>query len=203
MASKGSLGTVLITGGCGYLGTEMVKIFCADPEFSSIHVISRNPTKNLHPGAQYHAVDITNSSHVASIFKKITPDIIIHCAVADFDSATKTHWNVTVSGTRVLLKCSAESPSVKAFVYTSSESAMLPSSKPINEEEGALYDEDSRENPYRITKAVADKEVRAASSPPTLLTTALRMPNLYGGNDDQMIGPSLKGIGKSQHKIQV
>jgi sterol-4alpha-carboxylate 3-dehydrogenase (decarboxylating) len=55
-----SLGTVLVIGGCGFLGTNIVKLLLSDPACSSVHVLSRNPTSNLQPGVTYHAGDITN-----------------------------------------------------------------------------------------------------------------------------------------------
>lgn len=54
------LGTVLVIGGCGFLGSLLVGMLVEEPSVSSVHVISRNPTENLNPKAKYHAGDISH-----------------------------------------------------------------------------------------------------------------------------------------------
>ena len=206
MASDAALDAVLVVGGCGYLGSNLVKLLCSEPTCSSVHVMSRNPTQNLviDPKVTYHAGNISNSQQVASLLLKIKPKAIIHTASPKYTSSEKLLRDTNLEGTRVLLKCAAESASVRAIVYTSTDSAIVqaPGVK-LTEDQAVLYTEGSNANPYAKTKAIADSEVQAANAPPSLSTAVIRIPGLYGENDDNCIGAVLNTIKKGQHKMQV
>ena len=204
MASNHDLSIAVVIGGCGYLGSNLVNALRAEPTCSAVHVISRNPTQNLYPDVSYHAGDITNSEQISALFAEIKPRVIFHTASPKHVEPENVHRRTNLTGTRILLSAAAESSSVRAFVYTSTDSAIeqAPGVK-LNEDTAKLYTEQSPVNPYAKTKAIADSEVQAANAPPVLSTAVVRIPGLYGENDDNCVGALLNAVKKDQHKIQI
>jgi sterol-4alpha-carboxylate 3-dehydrogenase (decarboxylating) len=199
-----TLGVVLVVGGCGYLGSDLVKALRAESLCSEIHVVSRKPEQNIFPGVTYHAGDIANSRQVTDLFAKINPRVVFHTASPKDISPAEVLWRTNVEGTRNLLKAAADTPSTQAFIYTSSDSALqqMPGVKQT-EEIAKLHTEHSKDaNPYAKTKALADANVQAANSP-ALATVVLRIPGMYGENDDNSAGRALSTIKKDEHKVQL
>ena len=104
--------------------------FLEEQSVSSVSVLSRNPTKNRLEGVTYYAGDITSTETVRALFAEIRPTVIIHSASpTSFDEGDEHHfYNINVKGTRNLLGCAAATPSVKAFIFTSSITVMACSS---------------------------------------------------------------------------
>jgi sterol-4alpha-carboxylate 3-dehydrogenase (decarboxylating) len=208
MVSGGDLGVVLVIGGCGYLGSKLVKELLSDNleavKVESVHVMSRSPTRNLHPNATYHAGDITNHDQVSSLLEKIKPTVIFHTASPKYTDSEALLRSTNLGGTRTLLQCATECPSVKAFVYTGTDSAVVQApGVRLTEDIAKLYTEESVVNNYAKTKAIADFEVRAANNPLKLRTVVIRLPGIYGEDDDNCVGTLLGSVKKNQHKIQI
>ncbi|GAM42473.1 NAD-dependent epimerase/dehydratase [Talaromyces pinophilus] len=175
MAANSDLGAVVVVGGCGYLGSNLVKMLQAESTCTAIHVISRKPNQNLYPDVTYHAGDISDAQQVADLFNKINPRVVFHVASPKDVAPEPLLHRTNVNGTRNLLKVARETESTCAFIYTGSDSAFeqMPGVKQT-EEISKLYTERSKgANPYAKTKAIADAEVQAANTPPTL-TTAVK-----------------------------
>ncbi|CAG8962035.1 hypothetical protein HYFRA_00014144 [Hymenoscyphus fraxineus] len=194
MASDGNLGVVLVIGGCGFLGSRLVKtILSSHQKVESVHVMSRSPTQNLQPKATYHAGDIKNHDHVSCLLEKIKPTVIFHTASPKYTEPDALLRSTNVDATRVLLECATASPSVKAFVYTGTDSAIVQSPcVRLTEETAKLHTEKSPVNAYAKTKAIADIEV-----------PVIRIPGLYGEDDDNCVGTLLGSVKKNQYKIQL
>jgi sterol-4alpha-carboxylate 3-dehydrogenase (decarboxylating) len=208
MASKSNLGDVLVIGGCGYLGSKLVTELLSDHleavKVESVHVMSRSPTQNLHPDAKYHAGNISNHDQVSSLLEKIKPTVIFHTASPKYTASEALLRSTNIDGTRVLLQCAAECQSVKAFIYTGTDSAIVQApGVRLTEEIAELHTEKSSVNLYAKTKAIADSEVRAANNPLKLKTAVIRLPGLYGEDDDNCVGTLLGSVKKNQHKIQI
>ena len=204
MASAHDLDVVLVVGGCGYLGSNLVKDLLAEPKCSAIHVVSRRPNQNIFPGVTYHSGNISNSQEMTSLFSEIKPRVIFHTAFPKDTAPEKLLNQTNVYGTRILLKLANETASVRAFVYTSTDSALqqMPGFKQT-EEIAKLHTHASKATPYAKTKAIADFEVQAAHTPPTLSTAVIRIPGLHGENDDNCVGTLLNTIKKDGHKIEI
>ncbi|POS74696.1 C-3 sterol dehydrogenase/C-4 decarboxylase family protein [Diaporthe helianthi] len=123
------LGTVLVTGGCGFLGTHLVRQLLNDPECGTVHVIDKKISRNVifDNNVQYTKCDITDTNNVEAILRRVQPKVIFHTASPNaiyerrrgFWRGHFYHTNVT--GTANLLRLSKMPWStVKVFVYTSS-----------------------------------------------------------------------------------
>ena len=205
------LGTVLVTGGCGFLGGHIVSRLL---EYSSpppsIHVLDLS-TRNEQKGATYHTADLTSPASVRELLEKVRPDVVIHTASPIFTSGTKKSLEimrkVNVDGTKNMVNESKKA-GVKAFVHTSSASVVSDCRTDlINADERWLIIRGGMQREYYAeTKAEAEEWVLEQNAPPTnskskeakgdeeghLLITAIRPAGLFGERDAQTI-PGMLG----------
>ena len=119
-----SLGHVLVTGGCGFLGSHIVELLLERAIASQISVLDLHTSRNRRDKADYYDGDVTDSDSVTSLFGKLKPDVIIHTASPLFNTnKPDLMYKVNVDGTKALVKAAQEN-GVKAFVYTSSASVI-------------------------------------------------------------------------------
>ena len=154
------VGSVLVVGGCGFVGFHIVRHFSLDPRVSSVSVISRNPRSNRLPRVSCYAGDVFDESRMKVLVHRINPSVIVHAASPSAESATANDLEkVTIQGTRNLLLVASESPSVKAFVYTSSATMAAGPEHIDVDETTPLADTVRYCNSYAKTKPRADKMV--------------------------------------------
>jgi sterol-4alpha-carboxylate 3-dehydrogenase (decarboxylating) len=121
-----SLGHVVVTGGCGFLGTNIVKLILEQSPESTVSALDVRTTNRVDSEqVSYHACDITDGPAIHELFQKLRPDVVIHTAAIVLDKATEAMVSkVNVDGTRNLIEA-ARDVKVKAFVYTSSSSVII------------------------------------------------------------------------------
>lgn len=128
------LGTVLVVGGCGFLGWHIVDHLLnfpsetdpsaalpkpeGDARFEYPSLRSRYPTykakvavvdlrtsNNRLPGAEYHEGDITSVESMMKVFGAVKPDVVIHTASPSMLDGNKALLRkVNVDGTRTLME---------------------------------------------------------------------------------------------------
>lgn len=204
MSSSTLLNTVLVTGGGGFLGSHIVRKLLNESG-CRIYSASRNP--NSHPdqedGVTYEAVDIADDCQVEALFQKIKPQVVIHTTSPDPLAPPCTHEQVNVQGTRNLLRHAVSCLNTRAFVFTGSDSGMVPNQDQISEEQAQLYTAADNANPYGKTKGISDALVLATNGP-DLRTVSIRVPGLYGDFDYKgMLPQLLNAIHRGEHKTQV
>jgi sterol-4alpha-carboxylate 3-dehydrogenase (decarboxylating) len=122
-----SLGTVVVVGGCGFLGHHIVNYIVKRYPQTQVAVVDlrTNANRNASLTVSYHGGDITDLNAMRAMFSQIKPDALIHTATPDvFGGKHEVFDKVNVTGTKNLVKAAQES-GVKAFVYTSSASVVL------------------------------------------------------------------------------
>ncbi|KAL8839986.1 MAG: hypothetical protein Q9170_001528 [Blastenia crenularia] len=210
------LGSVIVIGGCGFLGHHIVRQLL-DAYTCTVSVLDLRTTNNRFANVTYHTGDITSLDSIRPIFSSVRPTVVIHTASPAFTSDNKTlHTGrarslfdrVNIDGTRNLLTLSSEISTVKAFIYTSSSSVIHDTVSPLtnaNESYPVLYSPLQPEY-YAETKARAESLVlehnRHASSP-HMLTTSIRPAGLFGEGDMQTIPGILKALKNKQTKYQL
>ena len=199
-------GNILVIGGCGFLGFHIVGRLLESQEWSSVHVMSRNPSQNRHKGAQYHAASLSSTADTVRVLENTQPMAIIHCAsllAFGTDVHEEQFSEVNVVGTRNILDCARSRSSVRAFVYTSTTSVMEGATHDSTKEDARLWTANSQAEPYARSKAIADQMVMDANSSGGFRTVCIRVPVIYGERDHNCIPKSLKALDNAQYKIQI
>jgi sterol-4alpha-carboxylate 3-dehydrogenase (decarboxylating) len=126
---KPELGSVMVIGGCGFLGHHVVRVLLRDYN-CSVSVIDLRCTRNRRPDSDnvaYYEADITDAAKLESIFEKARPDVVVHTAspaAQSNDSVSHALFKkVNVDGTAAVVQA-CQKTGVKALVYTSSASVM-------------------------------------------------------------------------------
>jgi sterol-4alpha-carboxylate 3-dehydrogenase (decarboxylating) len=139
--SKKALGTVLITGGCGFLGHHIVKLLL-DSYSCKIAVVDLRTLSNRPSGSEsvkYFDCDVTNTPTLLKIFEEVKPDVVIHTASPngnDNKASYPIYYKVNVDGTKAIIEA-CQQTNVKALVYTCSASI-------ISDNQGDIINADER-----------------------------------------------------------
>jgi sterol-4alpha-carboxylate 3-dehydrogenase (decarboxylating) len=125
---------VLVTGGCGFLGTAVVSALLSTKRYA-ITVIDVNPpslgSTTFTNSVRYVRCDVLDPSSLSSVFSEARPAVVIH-TVGVFPLGTSRYsskgkaaiFKINVQGTRNVVEASREC-GAKAFVYTSSVTVVL------------------------------------------------------------------------------
>jgi len=182
---------VLVTGGAGFIGSNLVDGLLADGHaVAVIDNLSTGRRSNLEPalarGAELHEVDITDAADVAAVLAQWRPEGVFHLAaqidvrksVADpaFDA------RVNVEGTINVLRAAHET-GVGRFVFSSTggaiygETDVLPSPETLEPKPEAAYGQ---------SKFCAERYAQLYQRLYGSSTIALRYGNVYGPRQDPL-----------------
>ncbi|KAF2812746.1 C-3 sterol dehydrogenase/C-4 decarboxylase [Mytilinidion resinicola] len=164
-ASNESLGSVLVIGGCGFLGRHLVEGLRRSDDASTLTVFDLTNSNSIE-GIKYIAGSITSRDEVLAVLNDVKPEVI-------FDLASpyalvrnlKLLEDVNIHRTRNLLECSQQCGFTKALVYTSSSSVIHNSFTDLvmaTEDRPLVYLPEQKEL-YTHTKAVAEHMVLSAN----------------------------------------
>jgi len=164
---------ILVTGGKGQLGTDCVRLFRKTHEVLAIDL---------------DEVDITRRSDLEALVQKFMPNIIINCAaytqVDNCEIEKDLAWNVNVTGTENLVKCSEKQGCRLIHISTD---YVFDGSKKIPEP----YVEKDEPNPvsyYGKTKYESEKVVRKGAHWHVIIRPAW----MYGVNGYNFLKTMLK-----------
>lgn len=204
-----SLGSVLVVGGCGFLGHNIVSHLLEFNVATHISVLDVRTDRNRLSSSSvtYYDGDISCKDDVRSVLEQARPQVIIHTASPPAFAHNMTFFmNVNVNGTRNLLECAQGAGSVKAFVYTSSASVIHDSVSDlvdVDESSPVLYMPVQREA-YSHTKALAEALVLAANGKHgNMLTAALRPSGLFGEGDLTAVKPMVEAAASGKYRYQI
>lgn len=176
-------GTVLVTGGAGFIGTHLVDALIDRGEkVTVIDNLSNSSLNYLHPDATFINQDISDPS-VTQIVNNLNPKAVYHLAaqasvaVSARDPLTDVSTNVT--GTVNLLEGIRDLPDRPRFIFFSTGGAVYgnldPSSLPASETLEA-----KPLSPYAVSKLAIENYLRAYGSLYNLNYTIVRPANVYG-----------------------
>ena len=177
------LESVLVTGGTGFLGRRLVERLLALGR--TVSVLARRPAPDLAArGVRVIAADLADDDAVRDACRGVAT--VFHTAAkVGVWGRYQDFFRANVLGTRAVLEgCRAHG--VHQLVYTSTPSVVY-SGRDLSGADESLPLTNRCPAAYPLTKALAERDVLAASSP-DLRTIALR-PHLIWGADDPHLVP--------------
>ncbi|KAL8660021.1 MAG: hypothetical protein Q9202_006847 [Teloschistes flavicans] len=199
--------TILVIGGCGFIGYHIVKALVeGQGQFWSVHVMSRNPSSNRVEGAHYHTGSILVPEQIQETLCSVQPTVIIHAASPlpyGNGGGERQFQETNVQGTQNLINLAIASHHVRALIYTSSWTVIDAPSIVFATETIPIYTITSRADHYAKSKAIADRMVLDANGCGGLRTLCLRPAAAYGERDTQMIPGMLDILRKGQYRYQI
>jgi 3beta-hydroxy-delta5-steroid dehydrogenase/steroid delta-isomerase len=198
------LGRVLVTGGSGFVGTNLVTELL--DRGHEVRSFDRAPSPlPEHARLQTVVGDITNVDDVASAVSGI--DTVIHtAAVIDLMGggsapARERSFAVNVGGTEKLVTA-AQAAGVKRFVYTASNSVVMGGQVISGGDETLPYTQRFNDL-YTETKVAAEKFVLAANGVDGLLTCSIRPSGIWGRGDQTMFRKLFESVLAGHVKVLV
>lgn len=193
---------ILVTGGCGYIGSHTVVELLDDNRDVVIVDNFSNSSPNVldsikeitNKDFKFYKIDITNEDDLEVVFKENKIDSVIHFAAlkAVGESVEKPleYYYNNLNSTLVLLKL-MKKYNVKNFVFSSSATVYgSPKTLPINEDFPL-----STTNPYGASKLIIEnilKDICKADS--SFNVAILRYFNPVGAHKSGLIGENPNGI---------
>jgi nucleoside-diphosphate-sugar epimerase len=112
---------VLITGGSGFIGTNLVNRFLHRPETA---VLSIDIKPAVHPGHAdtYRHIDIRDREELTEAFCSFQPDVVVHLAArTDLDGASLDEYRANTAGVENVIDAVSAAGSVKRCIFCSSK----------------------------------------------------------------------------------
>ncbi|HOE39662.1 MAG TPA: dTDP-glucose 4,6-dehydratase [Bacteroidales bacterium] len=202
--------TIFITGGAGFIGSHVVRLFVTKyPNYNIVNIDSLTYAGNLEnlrdveklPNYKFEKIDIVDEQAINAVFKKYNPDGVIHLAAeshVDRSISNPTEFIFTnIIGTVNLLNasraCWKDNFSGKLFYHISTDEVYGSLGT-----EGFFTEETSYDprSPYSASKASSDHLVRAYFHTFDLPVVLSNCSNNYGPNQfpEKLIPLSINNI---------
>lgn len=182
---------ILITGGAGYIGSHVAKVF--EKNKKRIFIVDNLETgyrRLINKKAKFYNVDINDFLKLKKIIIKNKIDTIIHLAASisinESKKNPKKFYKNNVIGTSVLVKA-CQNTLIKNFIFSSTAAVYKDTNKKVSEisnvKPKSIYGKTKKKAEEIIIKNFKNKKINYA---------ILRYFNVVGASNDQTIGPIKK-----------
>jgi UDP-glucose 4-epimerase len=175
---------IIVTGGTGFIGRNLVKRLSNNKQFSIILVANTSNLSGMELSEKtdltYYAADIRDRDAIVNIFQHERADICVHLAakisVAESIKNPQETMDINVNGTLNVLEACHRS-GVDSFVFASSAAVYGDVKKlPISEDESL-----KPLSPYGTSKMLAEQHILSYKQSRKIKNTiSLRIFNVYG-----------------------
>ena len=149
---------VLVTGGSGFIGTNLVDGLINEGA-TVLNLDRSEPLKKEHR-ANWKGVDILDYPNLERAIIDFDPEVIVHlAAVTDLDGTTDEYYKSNIEGTQNIIDIAKKVKSLKKVLYTSSMYVCKPGYIPKN------YDDYNAHTVYGESKVKGEKMVKAIKDP--------------------------------------
>lgn len=198
---------VLVTGGTGFLGSELVKQL-RQAGYEVRVATRREPASLSLPGCEIRQIDFADMASLAAACEDCARVFHVASRVGAW-GRQQDFYRDNVLATRHLIDACLRT-GVERLVYTSSPSVVI-GRQPIRGADESLDYPRRFMSPYQSSKAAAEQWVQAANSSRGLTTTVLRPHAIWGRGDPQLaprlIHAARRGrlaiIGKGDNRISM
>ena len=188
--------TLLVTGGCGFIGSNFINYYF--PKQSNFKLVNidvmyycaneSNVSSEIRASNNYTFIkcDLCNFQYVMKIMEEHSITHVIHFAAQSHvqnsfeDSIKYTHDNVL--GTHTLLECMRKYGKIKKFIHVSTDDVYGESMNSVNELKKTEHSILCPTNPYAATKAGAELIAQSYSHSYKMPIIITRGNNVYGPN---------------------
>ena len=179
--------TWLITGGAGYIGSHVVKVFVeSNKEVLVVDSLATGDAKRLPKEVELQSVDIRDVDSLTKVFQSRQIRGVVHLAalksIQDGQNNPKLYEDVNVLGTRNVVTAAINS-GVERIIFSSSAAVYGNSASPKVKES----DQAAPVSVYGKTKFAAEEIVTDAIKEQTLEGTSLRYFNV-AGQENKVLG---------------
>ena len=195
------LGTCLVTGAAGFLGSHLVRRLLDDGY--AVRAVIRNTALRLeHPKLEVFRGDVEDAERMLEACKGI--DTVFHTAAhlallggsAASEAYRKSAYDANVGGVENLIRA-CHGQGVSRFVHTSSIDVCFNSEVNIEMDEHTPY-ATNMSCLYTETKIEGEKRALAANGEQGLLTTSLRPDGIYGPGNNLMLDEMFHQVTKGR-----
>jgi len=164
---------IFVTGGSGFIGTNLVELF-SSMGATLLNFDINGPLDNRQKSLWVRG-DIMNAGDLKGAMTTFCPDIVIHLAArtdCDENATVEKGYAVNVEGTANVLKAAAGTPSVRHLIAASTQYVCRPGYLPANDEDFSPH------TVYGESKARMEKLVRGYGL--RMPWTIIRPANIWG-----------------------
>lgn len=145
---------IIITGGSGFIGTNLVEYYKDNYEVLNIDIVS--PRNNAHK-TYWKKIDILDNESLVEAFKEFEPDFLLHMAArTDLDGKTLEEYDTNIQGVKNIITAIESCNTIKQTIFASSRLVCEIGYNPIDEfdyKPSTIYGE---------SKIIGEKIVREA-----------------------------------------
>jgi UDP-glucose 4-epimerase len=166
---------VLITGGSGTLGYNVLNRLACDPRFQVVATVRNlgwHGTQQFADHVAFIENDLADAVHTAQIIERVNPEVIVHCAASGLRPPRASWFELmqfNVVSTMRLFQMNCRLDKASHFIYLSTGLAYREQRKPLSENDPL-----ESLHPYGACKAAADLMLQAAAAEFNRRLTILR-----------------------------
>ncbi|MDA3936041.1 MAG: NAD-dependent epimerase/dehydratase family protein [Actinomycetota bacterium] len=173
---------VLVTGGAGFIGSNLVNSLIQQHEVGIIDDLSTGHRQNVHPDAWLRVMDILDSN-LDDAVAEFAPDRVVHLAaqasVGESIKDPQRDWSVNAEGTRRVASAAAKAGATRVISASSAAVYGEPVVVPLPED---AHKEPV--NPYGRSKLAAESLLAQELAPADVDFASFRFSNVYGPRQD-------------------
>jgi GlcNAc-P-P-Und epimerase len=168
-----NLTKILVTGGSGFIGTNLVEeLIRQGDEVLSIDIA---PPRNESHVSNWRKVDVVDLDELRQVFHDFQPELVVHLAArTDLDGRKVEDYAANTIGVENVVKVVSELPSLRRVLFASSRLVCRIGYQPISD------DDYCPTTPYGMSKVVGERIVRESAAHLNCVWTIVRPTSIWG-----------------------